>query len=142
AGSDGRPDPPGSCPTAPPAAAGSRGGLFLLATLIHPEATGGCGALSAEQGPTPPLGDHDPFARFTPEIDVTPPPLPACAIRGGSASWGPLGPPDELVEVPPEMQAADPDRNLKWRGIARYTSQVECSRRGDRGHPPPRGSLR
>src|SRR5262249_59947159 len=124
------------------ALARSRGAAARHATLTHPRGRGECMALSAEPCPTPPLGDHDPFARFTPEIDVTPPPLPACAIRGGSASWGPLGPPDELVEVPPEMQAADPDRNLKWRGIARYTSQVECSRRGDRGHPPPRGSLR
>jgi len=126
------------------AAALSRSGrsAVLHATLIHPQGTGDCMPLSAERWPNPPLGDHDPFARFTPALDVTPPPRPPCAIRGDGASWGPLGPPDELVEVPPEMQAADPDRNLKWLAIERYASQVDCTRRDDGGYPASCGYMR
>jgi LmbE family N-acetylglucosaminyl deacetylase len=113
------------------AIARSRRGAVLHATLIHPQGTGDCMALSADRWPNPPLRDNDPFARFTPALDVTAPPVPPCGIRADGTSWGPLGPPDELVEVPPEMQVADPDRNLKWRAIARYASQVDCTRRDD-----------
>src|SRR5262249_36985763 len=136
------PDNAGASRQGPAALARSQWGAVLHATLIHPQGTGDCLGLSAEQWPNPPLGDHDPFARFTPTLDVTPPPLPACALRGGRASWGPRGPPDQLVEVPPEMQAADPDRNLKWRAIARYTSQVDCTRRSDGGYPASCGYMR
>jgi len=142
AGFDGHPDHAEVFRQVTAALARSQWGAVLHATLIHPQGTGDCLGLSAEQWPNPPLGDHDPFARFTPALDVTPPPLPACALRGGRASWGPLGPPDELVEVPPEMQAADPDRNLKWRAIARYTSQVDCTRRSDGGYPASCGYMR
>jgi LmbE family N-acetylglucosaminyl deacetylase len=103
----------------------------LHTTLIHPEGTGDCMPLSAERWPNPPLGDDGPFARFTPALDVTAPPLPPCAIRPEGAGWGPLGPPDELVEVPPEMQVTEPDGNLKWRAIASYVSQVDCTRQDD-----------
>jgi LmbE family N-acetylglucosaminyl deacetylase len=120
----------------------SRRAAVLHTTLIHPQGTGDCMVLSAERWPNPPLGDDDPFARFTPVLDVTAPPLPPCAIRSEGAGWGPLGPPDELVEVPPEMQVAEPDRNLKWRAIARYASQVDCTRREDTGYHVSCGYMR
>lgn len=124
------------------ALARSRRDAVLHTTLIHPQGTGDCMALSAAQWPNPPLGDDDPFARFTPALDVSAPPLPPCAIRPEGAGWGPLGPPDELVEVPSEMQVAEPDRNLKWRAIARYASQVDCTRRDDGGYPASCGYMR
>jgi hypothetical protein len=83
--------------------------------------------------------DNDPFARFAPALDVTAPPVPACAVRVEGTRWGPLGPPDELVEVPREMQEPDPERNLKWRAIARYASQVDCARRDDGSYHPSCG---
>src|SRR5262249_57948517 len=95
-----------------------------------------------ERVPPPPLADADPFARFTPALDVTAPPLPPCAVRPESASWGPLGSPDELVEVPPEMQVAEPDRNLKWRAIACYASQVDCTPRDDGSYHASCGYMR
>jgi LmbE family N-acetylglucosaminyl deacetylase len=113
------------------ALARSRRGAVLHTMLIHPQGTGDCMALSAGQWPNPPLEDDDPFARFTPALDVTAPPLPPCAIRLDGAAWGPLGPPDELVEVPSGMQVAEPDGNLKWRAIACYASQVDCTRQDD-----------
>jgi len=124
------------------ALARSGGSALLHGTLIHPQGTGDCLAMSADRWPNPPLGDGGPFARFTPALDVTAPPLPACGNHPEGASWGPLGPPDELVEVPPEMQAAEPDHNLKWRAIARYVSQVDCTRRDDGGYPASCGYMR
>jgi LmbE family N-acetylglucosaminyl deacetylase len=117
-------------------------GAVLHTTLIHPPGTGDCMALSAERWPNPPLGDDDPFARFTPALEVTAPPLPPCAVRPEGASWGPLGLPDELVEVPPEMQLAAPDRNLKWQVIARYASQVDCTRQDNGGYHASCGYMR
>ena len=141
-GFDGHPDHAEVSRQVAAALARSRRSAVLHAMLIHPPGTGDCMALSAERWPNPPLGDNGPFARFTPAIDVTPPPLPACATGAQGASWGPLGPPDELLEVPPEMQAAEPDRNLKWRAIAHYTSQVDCTRRDDGGYPASCGYMR
>jgi LmbE family N-acetylglucosaminyl deacetylase len=116
--------------------------VVLHSTLIHPEGTGDCMPLSAEQWPNPALTDNDPFARFTPALDVTAPPVPACAVRVEGTRWGPLGPPEELVEVPREMQEPDPERNLKWRAIARYASQVDCARRDDGSYHPSCGYMR
>jgi LmbE family N-acetylglucosaminyl deacetylase len=141
-GFDGHPDHAEVSRQVAAALARSQRGAVLHTTLIHPQGTGGCLALSAGRWPNPSLGDDAPFARFTPALDVTPPPLPPCAIRGEDASWGPLGPPDELVEVPPEMQTAEPDRNLKWLAIARYASQVDCTRRDDGGYPASCGYMR
>jgi LmbE family N-acetylglucosaminyl deacetylase len=104
------------------------------ATLIHPDGTASCMGPSAERWPNPPLVDDDPFARFTPALDVGPPPIPACGGPVTAADWGPAGSPDELVPVPPAMQLADPDRNLKWQVIARYASQVDCRRRANGYH--------
>src|SRR5262249_7630062 len=126
------------------AAALARSGraAVLHTTLIHPQGTGDCIAVSAERWPNPPLANDDPFARFTPALDVTAPPLPPCAVRPEAASWGPLGSPDELVEVPPEMQVAEPDRNLKWRAIACYASQVDCTPRDNGSYHASCGYMR
>ena len=97
---------------------------------------------SAERWPNPPLAHGDPFARFTPGTDVTPPPIPPCSDSPTGFSWGPQGPPDELVEVPVAMQATDATRNLKWQVIARYASQVECAQRTDGSYPPSCGYMR
>ena len=40
------------------------------------------------------------------------------------------------------MQVAEPDRNLKWRAIARYASQVDCTRREDGGYHVSCGYMR
>jgi len=111
----------------------ARSGLSgrLHRMLIHPEGTGRCMALSADRWPNPPLGDADPYARFTPSLDVTAPPLPPCADAVTGAGWGPEGEPDELVEVPQPMQANDPAANLKWQVIATYASQIDCQRDGN-----------
>jgi LmbE family N-acetylglucosaminyl deacetylase len=101
----------------------------LHTTLIHPEGTASCMGPSAERWPNPPLVDGHPFARFAPSLDVTAPPIPPCAGPVTGADWGPEGAPDELVPVPAEMQRPDPDENLKWQVIARYASQVDCTRR-------------
>lgn len=87
------------------------------ATLIHPESSAGRMFDSANEWPNPGLAEvSTPFDRFTPELAFDPPP----------EGWGPLGAPDELVEVPPEMALADPEQNLKWQVISRYRSQVVC----------------
>ena len=40
------------------------------------------------------------------------------------------------------MQAAEPDRNLKWRAIARYASQIDCTRRDDGSYHASCGYMR
>ena len=118
-------------------AALARSGLAVVlhATLIHPAGSGPCLGWSAERWPNPPLAG-DPFARFTPTLDVTPPPVPSCGPTVEGFDWGPAGPPDELVEVPLAMQEVDPARNLKWQAITRYASQIDC-RRDEAGHRHP-----
>jgi LmbE family N-acetylglucosaminyl deacetylase len=96
-------------------------------TLMHPEGTGKCMGPSADEWPNPRIGPAGPFARFTPALDVEPPPVPPCTGSVDATSWGPDGVPDELVEVPPAMQATDPEANLKWRVIATYASQIDCT---------------
>jgi LmbE family N-acetylglucosaminyl deacetylase len=111
--------------------------VTVHSTLIHPAGTGERMYESAYEWPNP--AQHEvatPFERFTPHLDFTPPPLDS------GASWGPLGAPDELVEVPSEMQDPEPTRNLKWRALAQYVSQLDC--RIDRGgaYHPSCGYLR
>jgi LmbE family N-acetylglucosaminyl deacetylase len=113
----------------------------LHTTLIHPAGTATCMGPSAERWPNPALVDDDPFARFTPALDVTAPPIPPCSATVTGADWGPDGPPDELVPVPPAMQHLDLAQNLKWQVIARYASQVDCAPRA-RGHHPSCGYMR
>jgi hypothetical protein len=56
--------------------------------------------------------------------------------------WGPAGPPDEFVEVPESMRDPDPRRNLKWRVIERYESQIDCEPDRSGRFPPSCGYLR
>jgi LmbE family N-acetylglucosaminyl deacetylase len=103
--------------------------VTVHSTLIHPAGTRDRMYQSAYEWPNP--AQHEvttPYERFTPQLDFAPP--------GSGANWGPLGPPDELVEVPPSMQSHEPARNLKWQVIARYVSQLDCRvRRVDSYHP-------
>ena len=99
-------------------------GTSVWGTLMHPPGAGECLELSASRWPGP---AGAPAARFLPAAEVEAPPSPACAAEPDATSWGPLGPPHELREVPPEMQAADEAANLKWRAIACHESQVEVS---------------
>jgi len=106
------------------------------ATIMHPEGTAKCMGPSAREWPNPPEWEAEPLARFTPALDVTAPPLPPCTEGARPGGWGAAGPPDELVEVPPTMQDGDLERNLKWRVIARYPSQIDCGRDSSgRVHP-------
>jgi len=116
--------------------------LTVHSTLIHPEGTEDCLYHSALQWPNPPENGAGPDARFTPELPFEPPPVPAGAEQPTGASWGPLGPPDERIEVPEPMLAADPDENLKWRVIAQYRSQVRCERDADGRYHASCGYLR
>jgi LmbE family N-acetylglucosaminyl deacetylase len=86
-------------------------------TLMHPPGAGACLELSASRWPGP----------FRPAGDPEPPPSPACAERPEHTSWGPLGPPHVLVEVPADMQRSDEQTNLKWQAIACHRSQIELS---------------
>jgi len=111
-------------------------GVRRWATLMHPEGTGSCMGPSAREWPNPAEWDVEPLARFTPDLDVEPPPLPPCGAGRRSDGWGGAGPPDALVEVPAAMRDPDPERNLKWRVVSRYASQIDCSRDAEgRVHP-------
>ncbi len=110
--------------------------VTLHATLIHPEGTAETMYESALEWPNPAVPATTPEARFTPHLGFEPPPGP------DGPSWGALGPPDELIETPPEMRDPDPRRNLKWRVISRYRSQLHCVRRPDGTYHPACGYLR
>jgi len=91
-------------------------------TLVHPHESDNCMGFSAEYWPNPALENNDPFARFTPWLEFTAPPIPTCGSPVG-ASWGPLGPPTEWIEVPAEMQAPTEAANLKWQTLNVWDSQ-------------------
>jgi hypothetical protein len=92
---------------------------------------------SAYQWPNPSQKEvATPYERFTPHLDFAAPP------SDSGPSWGPLGPPDEIVEVPPVMQHPDAARNLKWQTIARYVSQLDCRTKGSDSYHPSCGYLR
>lgn len=101
--------------------------VTLHATLIHEEGSGACMALSAQRWPNPALANNDPYARFTPHLDVTAPPTPTCAPTPTGSSWGSLGPPNELVPVPASMTSSNEATNKKWQVISKYTSQLDCN---------------
>jgi LmbE family N-acetylglucosaminyl deacetylase len=104
----------------------------LHAALQHPEGEGNCQAVSAERWPNPALGlDGNPFARFAPALDLTAPPANPCDQTDHSTSWGPMGPPNEQVEVPASMQVADEAANKKWQAIAAHSSLIDCSTPGN-----------
>jgi LmbE family N-acetylglucosaminyl deacetylase len=103
--------------------------VTVHSTLIHPAGTADSMYESAREWPNP--GEAEvatPFERFTPQLDFTPP-------DGDGTSWGPLGPPDEWVEVPASMRELDPARNLKLLAITRHATQLDCRPRGDSFHP-------
>jgi LmbE family N-acetylglucosaminyl deacetylase len=108
----------------------------LHTTLIHPAGTADSMYESAYEWPNPALPPAHQLERFTPALEFEPPPTP------DGASWGPDGEPHELVEVPSSMQEPDPDRNLKWRAIARFRSQLDCVPRADGTLHPSCGYLR
>jgi LmbE family N-acetylglucosaminyl deacetylase len=111
--------------------------VTVHSTLIHPAGTRDSMYESAYQWPNPSQAEvATPYERFTPHLDFAPPPT------SGGPSWGPVGPPDEVVEVPPAMQHPDPERNLKWRAIASYVSQLDCETKRDDSHHPSCGYLR
>ena len=109
--------------------------VTLHGTLMHPENTGGCMSFSATQWPNPPEANNNPFARFTPGLDVAAPPIPACSSPSTGSSWGPKGAPNELVQVPTSMQASTEASNLKWQVISSYASQVICVQTNGVYHP-------
>jgi LmbE family N-acetylglucosaminyl deacetylase len=92
-------------------------GCVVWGTLMHPPGAGACLELSAGRWP----------GGFRPAADPEPPPSPACADDPETKSWGPLGAPHVLVEVPGDMQRSDEETNLKWQAIACHKSQVELS---------------
>jgi LmbE family N-acetylglucosaminyl deacetylase len=124
---DGHPDHAVVARALDAALARSRLDVTRRATLIHPEGTGTCMGPSAREWPNPAEWDVDPLARFTPHLDVEPPPLPPCGEGRRAGGWGAAGPPDTLVEVPPAMREPDLERNLKWRVLSQYASQIDCT---------------
>jgi LmbE family N-acetylglucosaminyl deacetylase len=100
--------------------------VTLRTTLIHPHGSRTEMARSALEWPNPSNDDvGSPFERFAPAEPFHPPP-------GG---WGPLGEPNELVEVPEDMLEATPAWNRKWRAIACHASQIVCHPDGGEYHP-------
>lgn len=111
--------------------------VTVYSTLIHPAGTGRRMYQSAYEWPNPAQNEvATPFERFTPHLDFDPPPA------GGGSDWGPLGPPDRLLEVPAAMMDPDPALNLKWQTIARYASQLDCRGNGGGSYHPSCGYLR
>jgi len=105
--------------------------VLIHGTLIHPQGTGGCQPLAAALWPNPALQNNDVHARFTPTIDVTAPPTPACSANPTGSSWGPSGAPNELVEVPAAMQTPTEGANLKWQVLLNYPSELNCDQAAD-----------
>ena len=104
--------------------------VTVHSTLIHPPGTRERMYESAQEWPNPGQDSvATPFERFTPHLDFMAPP------GDDGTGWGPLGPPDELIEVPPSMLEADPARNLKLQAITRYVTQLDCRSRGASYHP-------
>lgn len=135
AGFDGHPDHAALHDVVAAALARSRATVEVRTTLIHPEGTGERMYESAYEWPNPADGG-DPEARFRPDLGFEPPPTPT------GPSWGPLGPPDELLETPSAMRERDPERNLKWRAIRCYRSQLPAMRDGSGRAHPAHGYLR
>ena len=73
-----------------------------------------------------PADDGNPLDRFAPTSDITPPPTPQCSAPTGT-SWGTLGPPNEMVLVPPDMRVTTEADNKKMQVILQYASQMKCT---------------
>ena len=95
-------------------------------SLQHPAGDTRCANLSAARWPNPALTDNDPFARFTPTIVFTAPPAEPCNEANTNTDWGPLGPPNESVEVPASMQDTSEAANKKWQAISKHQTQIDC----------------
>jgi LmbE family N-acetylglucosaminyl deacetylase len=109
--------------------------VIVHSTLIHPAGTRDRMYESAYDWPNPAQSEvATPYERFTPHLDF--------AAPGYEENWGPLGPPNELIEVPLSMQSSDPGQNLKWRVIARYASQLDCRGKGISSYHPSCGYMR
>jgi len=99
---------------------------------------------SAFAWPNPARDIGGPYVeRFTPDLDFeAPPPLPGSPDEPSRGGWGPLGEPDEVIEVPASMRHPDPDRNLKWQAISKYVSQLDATPDAEGSGDPARGYLR
>ena len=103
----------------------------LHGSLQHPAGDTGCPILSAERWPNPVLTGNDPFARFTPTIAFTAPPAEPCNAANNATDWGPMGPPNESVEVPLSMQTTNEANNKKWQAISKHETQIDCEDDGE-----------
>ena len=100
-------------------------------------------ALSAYMWPNPSDPTFtSPLTRFTPTLDVTAPPTPACSSSPTGSSWGSAGAPNELVPVPADMTTTDLASNRKWQVISQYASQIACTVNADGTYPASCGYLR
>jgi LmbE family N-acetylglucosaminyl deacetylase/regulation of enolase protein 1 (concanavalin A-like superfamily) len=95
-------------------------------TFQHPYGDGNCMELSSARWPNPALANNNPFARFTPTLDFTAPPAFPCDPGQTLTSWGPMGAPNEIVDVPANMQTTSEATNKKWLTIDTYDSQIDC----------------
>jgi LmbE family N-acetylglucosaminyl deacetylase len=95
-------------------------GTVVRGTLMHPPGAGNCLELSAGRWP-----NSGGAQRFRPDADVEAPPSPPCVEHPPGTSWGPLGAPDVLLEVPTDMQEREEAANLKWRALTCHASQLE-----------------
>ena len=129
---DGHPDHAeiGQARCSPPSAARNRP-VRLHTTLQHPDGDGDCMALSSARWPNPALPNNNPFARFTPTLDFTAPPAIPCDAADATTSWGPMGAPNEIVDVP----ANDAD---DVRGHEQEVADDRQARVADRLHEPGR----
>jgi LmbE family N-acetylglucosaminyl deacetylase len=111
--------------------------VTVHSTLIHPAGTRDRMYQSSYEWPNPAQHEVEtPYERFTPQLDFAPPPAGSGLGDEDARRWGPLGPPDEIVEVPPAMHDPDPARNLKLQAITRYATQLDCrSKSGSVRHP-------
>jgi hypothetical protein len=96
-------------------------------TFQHPAGDGDCMELSSARWPNPALFNNNPFARFTPTLDFTAPPAFPCDPAQSSTSWGPMGAPNEVVEVPANMRTTSEATNKKWQTINKHESQIDCT---------------
>jgi LmbE family N-acetylglucosaminyl deacetylase len=114
-----------------------RQAVTVHSTLIHPAGTRNSMYESAYDWPNPAQAEvATPFERFTPHLDFTPP------LGDSGPDWGPLGPPDEVLEVPARLQDPHPRTNLKLQAIMKYATQLDCRRKDDGSLHPSCGYLR
>ena len=94
--------------------------MRVHSSIQHPQNDNDCQILSAARWPNPALQNNDPFARFTPWLDFTAPQANICNPADNTSNWGPMGAPNEWVDVPASMQTTSEDTNLKWQTISKH----------------------